>query len=121
MPAVPHSAFDAYLRRRVLFIDPEAPSKRSGVHLVWAGEKVRTTNPQPAPGVEESVIAPEGFRVLNLPALVRMKLTSFRDIDRVHIADLLRVGLIDQRVRDSLPADLRERLHAVEDSLDNEE
>ena len=109
------------LRRMVLFIDPEAPSKKSGVHLVWAGEKVRTTNPHPAPQVDESVLAPEGFRVLSLPALVRMKLTSFRDIDRAHVADLLRVGLIDDSVRNSLPPDLRERLTAIEASLDEDE
>ncbi len=36
--------------------------------------------------------------LLDLPALVRMKLTSYRDIDRVHVADLLSVGLIDDAV-----------------------
>ena len=39
--------------------------------------------------MSEAVRDPEGFLVLDLPALVRMKLTSFRDIDRVHIGDLL--------------------------------
>ena len=29
------------LRSLVLFVDPAEPSRRSGVHLVWAGEKVR--------------------------------------------------------------------------------
>src|SRR5438552_15175608 len=29
------------LRRLVLFVDPEEPSLRSGVHLVWAGQKGR--------------------------------------------------------------------------------
>jgi len=109
------------LRRMVLFIDPDAPSKQSGVHLVWADEKVRTTYSQPAPSLEESVIAPEGFRVLDLRALVRMKLTSFRDIDRVHVADLLGVGLIDDAVRTSLPPDLAERLATVEASVDVED
>jgi hypothetical protein len=109
------------LRRMVLFIDPGAPSKKAGVHLVWAGEKVRSTYSQPAPTVEESVIAPEGFRVLNLAALVRMKLTSFRDIDRVHVADLLRVGLIDDAVRKSLPSDLTKRLRAIEATIDLDE
>ncbi len=109
------------LRRMVLFIDPDEPSERSGVHFVWAGEKVRNTYSHPAPAVEESVESPEGFRVLDLPALVRMKLTSFRDIDRVHVADLLHVGLIDDAVRKSLPLDLRERLDVVEASIEHEE
>ena len=54
------------------------------------------------------------FAVLDLPALVRMKLTSLRDIDRVHVADLLSVGLIDEDVRHTLPADLRKRLEEIE-------
>lgn len=45
-----------------------------------------------------------------------MKLTSFRDIDRVHIADMLGVGLIGKEVRGSLPAELRARLREVERS-----
>jgi len=35
------------------------------------------------------------FRVLSLEALVRMKLTSYRDKDRMHLRDMLDVGLID--------------------------
>jgi len=109
------------LRRMVLFVDPEEPSKRSGVHLVWAGQRVRSTYTHPAPSVEDAVLDQQGFWVLDLPALVRMKLTSFRDIDRVHIADLLRVGMIDARVRASLPEDLLARLDAVSLSTDDEE
>jgi hypothetical protein len=59
---------------------------------------------------------PEGYLVLNLPALVRMKLTSFRDIDRVHIADMLSVDLIDAACRASLPPELIGRLQQVEQS-----
>ncbi|MGB2987775.1 MAG: nucleotidyltransferase family protein [Phycisphaerae bacterium] len=109
------------LRRLVLFLDPQEPSRRSGVHLVWSGQKVRPLYAHPAPDVDEAVRDPEGFWVLDLPALVRMKLTSLRDIDRVHIADLLGVGLIDESIRDALPDDLRERLEAVEASLDRED
>ncbi len=60
----------------------------------------------------------EGLLVLDLPALVRMKLTSFRDIDRVHIADMLSVGLIDHALRSALPDDLRRRLAEVEASIE---
>jgi hypothetical protein len=34
--------------------------------------------------------------VLSLEALVRMKLTSFRDKDRTHLRDMLEVELIDE-------------------------
>ena len=106
------------LRRMVLFTDPDEPSKRAGVHLVWAGEKVQPSYILPAPSVEEAVRDPEGFLILDLPALVRMKLTSFRDIDRVHIADMLSVGLIGDDLREALPAELRERLAEVEASIE---
>ena len=107
------------LRRIVLFLDPDEPSKRSGVHLVWAGEKVRPSYSCPAPLVEEAVRDPEGFMILDLAALLRMKLTSFRPIDQAHISDLLSVGLIDESMRTSLPKDLLERLQSVEQSLDD--
>ena len=35
-------------------------------------------------------------RTLPLERLVRMKLTSFRDKDRVHLRDMISVGLIDE-------------------------
>jgi hypothetical protein len=106
------------LRSLVLFIDPDEPSRRSGVHVVWADELVRPSYLEPAPSVTEAVRDPEGFLVLELTALVRMKLTSFRDIDRVHVADLLSVGLIDATVRSQLSEALRERLSQIEQSVD---
>lgn len=107
------------LRRLVLFIDPEEPSKRSGVHLVWADERIRPSYACPAPSVEDAVRDPEGFMVLSLSALVQMKLTSFRAIDQAHVADLLSVELIDASIRSSLPPELLDRLRLVEQSLDD--
>ncbi len=106
------------LRRLVLFTDPEEPSKRAGVHLVWANEKVQPSYAVPAPSTGEAVRDADGFLVLDLPALVRMKLTSFRDIDRVHLADMLSVGLIGDALRKALPNELRERLAEVEASIE---
>jgi len=108
------------LRTLVLFVDPEEPSRRSGVRLVWADERIRPSYGLPAPSVDESELDPVGFRVLSLPALVRMKLTSNRDIDRVHVADLLSVKLIDDAVRAALPGELRSRLAAIEQQLDDQ-
>jgi hypothetical protein len=102
------------IRDLVLFIDPDEPSKRSGVHLVWADERVRPSYAAPSPSVSEAVRDPGGFMVLDLPALVRMKLTSFRDIDRVHLADMLDVGLITPQVRASLGPELAARLDTVQ-------
>lgn len=101
------------LRDLVLFVDPDEPSRRSGIHLVWSGERVRPSYAHPAPDVTEASRALETFAVLDLPALVRMKLTSLRPIDRAHVADLLTLGLVDERVRGPLPADLRARLDEI--------
>src|SRR6266542_1785323 len=108
------------LRAPVLFIDPQEPSRRSGIHLVWAEQKVRPSYAHPAPSLSEAIRDPEGFWVLDLAALLRMKLTSMRDVDKVHVADLLRVGIVDKTAREKLPADLRERLEAVERDLEDE-
>ncbi len=94
------------------------PAKaRDAVHIVLAGEKVRPQYVAPAPDVSEAEDAPF-FRILTLDALVRMKLTSFRDKDRMHLRDLLDVGLIDRTWRDKLPPELAARLQEL---LDNPE
>jgi hypothetical protein len=57
----------------------------------------------------------ETFRLLSLDALVRMKLTSFRDKDRVHLRDLMDVGLVDASWLEKVPATLRLRLQELLD------
>jgi len=76
------------------FIDGPEGKPRDAVHLIFAGEKVRPAYPTPSADVSEAVPA-EDYAVLSLEALVRMKLNSFRDKDRMHLRDLLDVGLID--------------------------
>jgi hypothetical protein len=80
-----------------MFLDGPAGKARDAVHLMFAGELVRPGEPVPNPEVTESESGEE-YRVLGLRALVRVKLTAFRDKDRVHLRDLLDVGLIDGRV-----------------------
>jgi hypothetical protein len=77
-----------------MFLDGPGAKARDAVHVVFANEKVRADYAAPAADVTES--EPAGaFRVLGLEALVRMKLTSFRRKDQVHIQDLIDVGQID--------------------------
>jgi hypothetical protein len=107
-----------FIRRRVagieMFLDGPQAGARDAVHIVLAGEKVRPEYTAAAPDVSESETA-GFFRLLTLEALVRMKLTSFRDKDRVHLRDLLEVGLIDASWCARLPADLRARLQTLLD------
>ena len=56
------------------------------------------------------------FCLLALEPLVRMKLTSFRRKDQVHLLDLLDVGLIDARWKSRFPAELGARLQELLDS-----
>ena len=90
---------------------------RDAVHIVFAAEKVRADYAAPVPDVSESE-ATETFRLLSLDALVRMKLTSFHDKDRVHLRDLMDVGLVDATWLEKVPAALSPRLQEL---LDNPE
>jgi hypothetical protein len=97
-----------------LFLDGPEGSVRSAVHIVFAGEKVRSDYLLSAPDIDEAEVGTE-FPVLALDALVRMKLTSFRLKDKVHLMDLLDVGLIDESWCSMLPPELSARLSEVLD------
>jgi hypothetical protein len=95
-----------------MFLDGPDAKARDAVHIVFATEKVRPDYFSPNPDVSESEET-ETFRLLSLDALVRMKLTSFRDKDRVHLRDLIDVGLIDESWLEKIPAVLRLRLREL--------
>ncbi|HEV3340694.1 MAG TPA: hypothetical protein VG125_10065 [Pirellulales bacterium] len=97
-----------------LFLDGPGAKARDAVHVVFAEEKVRRDYLLPAPDVAESEPS-SAFRLLSLDALVRMKLTSFRDKDRTHLRDLLDVGLIDGHWVAKLPSELAPRLQELID------
>ena len=92
-----------------MFLDRKDPNPRHAVHLVWAGEKVRPEYELPSPAIQErGEIA--GIHTVSLPGLVRMKLMSNRDQDRVHLRDLIDVGLVGRDIVGELPPSLAERL-----------
>ncbi len=98
-----------------MFLDGPEGRPTSAVHLVFAGEPVRINDPAIAPDVNDSERSAE-LRVISLEALVRMKLTAFRDKDRTHLRDLIGVGLIDQTWTTRLAPELATRLQQL---LDN--
>jgi hypothetical protein len=100
-----------------LFLDGPKAKARDAVHVVFAGEKVRPEYPLPAPDITESETV-GNFRALSLEPLVRMKLTSFRLKDRVHLLDLLEVGLIDASWCRRFPGELATRLQHLLDNPD---
>jgi hypothetical protein len=97
-----------------MFLDGPDAKARDAVHVVFAGEKVREDYPEPVPSIHEHELI-HNTRTLPLESLVRMKLTSFRRKDQVHLQDLISVGLIDSSWLDRLSPVLRARLKELLD------
>jgi hypothetical protein len=95
-----------------VFVDGPQGKPSAGVHLLFAGEKTRAEDEHPCPGLDESERAAE-FQVVGLNALVRMKLLSWRLKDRVHLQDMIGVGLLDATWPARLPPPLGERLQQL--------
>ncbi len=100
-----------------MFLDGPDAKARDAVHVVFAGEKVHPSDPLPAPDVTEAEEI-QRHRTLRLEPLVRMKLTAFRDKDRMHLRDMIDVELIDASWCQRLPPELAARLQEL---LDNPE
>ncbi len=100
-----------------LFLDHAAASARDAVHIIYSGELVRPEEPASNPDVSESKDMGT-FTVLDLEALVRIKLTAFRRKDQVHLTDMIDVGLIDASWTARLPAPLAARLQQLLDTPD---
>jgi hypothetical protein len=98
-----------------MFLDGPNARPRDAIHVIFAGEKVQADNALPAPDVAETEYS-GSFRLLNLDALVRMKLTAFRRKDQVHLLDLLAVGLIDASWVSRFPTELSARLQHLIDT-----
>jgi hypothetical protein len=98
-----------------VFLDGPSAKARDAVHIVFANEKVRPDEPIANPDVTESEPA-DHYRVMALDALVRVKLTAFRDKDRVHLRDLIDVGLIDATWKSRLLPELASRLQSLLDT-----
>lgn len=100
-----------------MFLDHPGSSPRQAVRLIFANELVRAGEPAANPDVTEATDM-GSFRVLNLDALVRIKLTAFRRKDQVHLLDLIGVGLIDSFWPSKLPPVLANRLQELLDTPD---
>ena len=96
-----------------MFLDGPGAKARDAVYVIFANEKVRPEYEFPAPDVASSVIKSNNMRVLALEDLVRMKLTSNRLKDRVHIQDLAFVELIDNKMVGRMDGELGARLQSI--------
>ena len=96
-----------------MLIDTREPRARSAVHLLFVREKVRPEYLEPVPDFSPPVRTIEGVLLAPVADLVRMKLTSFRLRDRVHLKDMDAIGLITPQIEAQLPQAFRERLRSV--------
>jgi hypothetical protein len=92
-----------------VFLEGPEAKVRDAVHVLFSGEMVKPDAVAVNASVEEAEDAGD-FRLISLPALVRMKLTAWRDKDRMHLRDLAGVRLLDPALAAGLPPLLAERL-----------
>ena len=100
-----------------MFLDGPNAKARDAVHVLFAGKKVREEYTEPVPEIDQYEWI-EDARTLPFERLVKMKLTSFRDKDRVHIRDMISIGLIDATWLDRFSPQLRSRLQELLDNPD---
>lgn len=95
-----------------MLVDKLAPKAHKAIHLLMANERVRPDSVEPTPdlGTGEMIL---GARITSIDNLLKMKLTSFRLKDQVHLQDMDSVGLITPSREDALSPILRERLAKV--------
>src|SRR5262249_13849978 len=91
-----------------MLLDRRDPNPRHAVHLVWAAEVIRPGDPVSTPTIAAQSLGQR--QVVPLAGLVEMKLTAFRDQDRVHLRDMIEVGLVRRDLVAQLPELLAQRL-----------
>ena len=92
-----------------MFVEHEGASARDAIHVVLCGRMVKPNDPEPNPELESLQRGGE-FVTLPLERLVRMKLNSFRLKDKVHLLDMIQVGLVDRSWLGRFPEELDLRL-----------
>lgn len=95
-----------------MFLDGENAKARDAVHVLFAEERIKSDDLTTTPSLDQ-VDTQGDFAVVDLEALVRMKLTSFRLKDQVHLQDMIQVGLIDESWANRFEKGLSERLRQI--------
>ena len=96
----------------------QTDSARNAVHLIFSGEMVRPNQAEPNPPIAPERKRIHGGEVMVIPVadLLRMKLSSFRDKDRVHVRSMDGAGLIMREVEAGLSDELSARLQHVRET-----
>ena len=100
-----------------VFLDGDDGKPSQGVHVLLANQKVKESYATPTPTIDQFVSI-DDKRVVVLEKLVQMKLNSFRDKDRMHLRDMIGVGLVDASWPEKFEASLATRLLELLDDPD---
>jgi hypothetical protein len=93
-----------------MLVQTGQPSARRAVHMIFSGEKVREDYDEAAPEMGDFRTL-QGVRLVPVEDLIRMKLTSYRLKDEMHLKDLDEAGVITPEIEGRLsPLQLRRLL-----------
>ena len=98
----------------IVFLDGPDGKPSQGLHILLADRKVKPDYASPTPSVRQVVEINEK-NIVELEALVEMKLNSNRRKDQTHLLDMIQVGLIDASWPVRFPAPLGQRLQDLID------
>ena len=98
----------------IVFLDGPNGKPSQGIHILLAERKVRDDYVTATPNVDQAIDI-EGRSIVELAALVEMKLNSFRDKDRTHLRDMIQIGLIDSTWPGRFAKNLGDRLQMLLD------
>lgn len=101
-----------------MFLDGPGAKARDAIHVIYAGERVSPDYLAASPDVSDADTSGP-FHVVDIEPLVRMKLTSYRLKDRVHLLDMIGVGLIDESWPSRFSSELSARLRTLLDNPDS--
>ena len=90
-----------------MFVEHPDDSARDAVHVLLVGNVER--GGEPNPDIEPAARAND-FQTVKLETLVRMKLNAYRDKDRVHLRDMISLGMIDASWPEKYPEPFKSRL-----------
>jgi hypothetical protein len=98
----------------IVFLDGPNGKPSQGIHVLLAERKVRKEYATATPRIDQAVDI-EGRSIVELTALVEMKLNSFRRKDQTHLMDMIQIGLIDSTWPERFATNLGNRLQELLD------
>lgn len=98
----------------IVFLDGPEGKPSQGIHVLLANRKVRAEYASATPNITQTTDI-DNKSIIELEALVEMKLNSYRDKDRTHLRDMIQIGLIDTKWPPRFPQPLADRLQQLLD------